>query len=343
MQHTNASVTLGQSDATKLGESHISPAAPRFGIIPPPTRLMSARPGRAIVDAHHHVWDPARNYHPWLRDQPPIPFRYGDYSSIRGRYLPSDYLADAQPWQITASVYVETEWDPTDPTGELDYVATLMRASQVPSVAVAQAWLDRGDAAAVLESHATRSFVRSVRHKPRANQRAADGAPGGMTDAKWRDGFRRLAPLGLRFDLQTPWWHLAEAARLAADFPDTQIIVNHAGMPVDRTAEGLRGWRLALQRVADCPNVAIKISGIGQAGQPWTVAANRDIVLTAIELFGVNRCMFASNFPVDRICADFATIYGGFQEIVADFADDEQEALFADNARRIYGIEAAHA
>jgi len=298
--------------------------------------------GRAIIDAHHHVWDPRRNYHPWLCDEPPIPFRYGDYSSIRGPYLPADYRADAAPWTIAASVYVETEWNPADPSGEMDYVATLIASEGLPTVAVAQAWLDRADAAQVLESHAERPFVRSVRHKPRANPSPTDGSPGGMTDPKWRAGFARLAPLGLRLDLQTPWWHLAEAARLAADFPETQIILNHTGLPSDRSAGGLAGWRRAMERLADCRNVAVKISGIGQPGLPWTVSANRGIVLTTIELFGVERCMFASNFPVDRLCADFATIFGGFAEIVADFTAAEQDALFADNACRIYAIEVSH-
>ena len=300
------------------------------------------RQGRVIIDAHHHVWDPTRNYHPWLNDEPPIPFRYGDYSSIRRPYLPADYRADAAPWTIAASVYVETEWNPKDPTGEMDYVAELIAKDGLPTVAVAQAWLDRDDAVAVLDSHAARPFVRSVRHKPRANASPRDGAPGGMMEAKWREGFARLSPLGLRFDLQTPWWHLGEAAKLATDFPDTQIILNHTGLPADRSGEGLAGWRAAMEQFADCPNVAVKISGIGQLGLPWTIAANRSIILTTIETFGLERCMFASNFPVDRVCASFADIYGGFQEIVADFSGEEQDALFMDNARRIYAIEATH-
>ncbi len=271
-----------------------------------------------------------------------IPFRYGDYSSIRRPYLPADYRADAAPWTLAASVYVETEWDPKDPSGEMDYVAELIARDGLPTVAVAQAWLDRDDAAAVLASHAARTFVRSVRHKPRANASPSDGAPGGMTDSKWRQGLARLAPLGLRFDLQTPWWHLAEAARLANDYPSTQIILNHTGLPSDRSGEGLAGWRAAMEVLADCSNVAVKISGIGQRDKPWTVAANRGIVLTTIETFGVERCMFASNFPVDRVCADFGAIYGGFQDIVADFTTAEQDALFMDNARRIYAIEVPH-
>jgi predicted TIM-barrel fold metal-dependent hydrolase len=293
---------------------------------------------RRIVDAHHHLWDPVRNYHPWLCDEPMISFRYSDYSAIRRPYLAADYRTDATPWIIDASVYVETEWDPSDPDGEMDYVAELRRESGLPSVAVAQAWLDRPDCATVLERHTARGFVRSVRHKPSANRDANDGAPGGMTDVAFRDGIRKLQPLGLRFDLQTPWWHLAEARRLAEDFPSTMIILNHAGLPSDRSPEGIAGWREAMAGLAGAPNVSVKISGLGQSGEPWTVDANRDIVLTTIELFGVERCMFASNFPVDSLCASFATIFGGFTAIAAGFSDEDKDALFAGNASRIYAI-----
>jgi predicted TIM-barrel fold metal-dependent hydrolase len=91
--------------------------------------------------------------------------------------------------------------------------------------------------------------------------------------------------------------------------------------------------------LAACPNVAVKISGLGQPGVPWTVESNRDIVRTAIDLFGVRRCMFASNFPVDSLCATFAQIFDGFRAIVRDFADTEQRALFHDNAIRLYAME----
>lgn len=294
--------------------------------------------GRRIVDAHHHLWDPVRNYHPWLRDEPMIPFRYGDYSAIRRPYLTADYRADAAPWIIDASVYVETEWDPSDANGEMDFVAALRTQTGLPSVAVAQAWLDRPDCGAVLERHAARDFVRSVRHKPRANADPRSSLPGGLTDASFHAGMRHLQRLGLRFDLQTPWWHLHEARKFADTFPSTQIILNHAGLPADRSAEGIAGWRAAMTALAGAPNVAVKISGIGQKDEPWTVSANRAIVLTAIDLFGVDRCMFASNFPVDSLCASFATIFAGFEQIVADFSAAEKNALFAGNARRVYAI-----
>lgn len=290
-----------------------------------------------VVDAHQHFWDPTVNYYPWLNDEPPIPFRYGDYRPIRRRYLPPDYLADAAPFRVDKTVYVETEWNPRDPVGEMRYVERMRREHGLPTVAVAQAWLDHDDAPRVLEQQAAFDFVRSVRHKPRTNP-APGGPAGGMLDAKWRAGYAELARNGLRFDLQTPWWHLAEAARLAADYPDTTIILNHTGLPADRSDEGLAGWKSAMAAFAACPNVAIKISGLGQRAQPWTVAANRGIVRTVIDLFGVARCMFASNFPVDSLCASFATIFGGFRDIVADLPADAQRALFRDNAIRIYAM-----
>jgi predicted TIM-barrel fold metal-dependent hydrolase len=293
---------------------------------------------RAIVDAHHHVWDPDVNYHPWLRDRPVSGFRYGDYSRIKRRYLVPDYLADARNWHVAGSVYVEAEWDPTDAAGEMDFIAGLRRASGYPSVAVGQIWFGEPRAAATLEKLAGYNFVRSVRQKPRANASASDRATGGMTDGKWRDGFAGLRKHGLRFDLQTPWWHLGEAADLARDFSDVQIIINHAGLPADRSAAGLAAWRTAMARVADYPNVAVKISGIGTPGLAWTADRNRDVVLTVIDLFGVERCMFGSNFPVDSLCASFDEIYDGFDAITADFSVGDRMRLFHDNAVRIYAI-----
>ena len=293
----------------------------------------------AIVDAHQHFWDPVANYHPWLRDEPPIPFRYGDYRAIRRRYLPPDYLADAAPIRVDKTVYVETEWDPQDPIGETRYVEQMRRDYGLPTVVVAQAWLDAPDAANVLAQQASFAFVRSVRHKPRANRSPSDAAPGGTTDAQWRKGYAELGRNRLRFDLQTPWWHLGEAARLAADYPDTTIILNHTGLPADRSAEGIAGWKAAMRAFAACPNVAVKISGLGQPDRPWSAEANRDVVLTTIDLFGPERCMFASNFPVDSLCATFHAIFGGFREIVRGFSPGEQRGLFHDNAIRIYAMD----
>ncbi len=283
-----------------------------------------------IVDAHQHFWDLRVNYHPWLCDEPPSLHRYGECSALRRNYLPADYFSDARGFEVLKTVYVETEWDPRDPLGETAWVERLRRETGFPTVMVAQAWLERADVATVLEGQARFAFVRGVRQKPRRGQ---------MRDARWRAGYARLARLGLRFDLQTAWTELADAAALCREFPDTQLVLNHAGLPADRSAAGIAGWKAALGALAACPNAALKISGIGERGTPWTAQRNREIVLSAIEIFGVARAMFASNFPVDSLCASFAEIYSGFREIVKDFPAAEQRRLFHDNALRIYAME----
>jgi predicted TIM-barrel fold metal-dependent hydrolase len=96
-----------------------------------------------------------------------------------------------------------------------------------------------------------------------------------------------------------------------------------------------------MRTLAKEPNVACKISGLGQPGRPWAVASNGRVVLDTIEMFGVERCMFASNFPVDSLIADFDTIYDGFKTIVADLGAAEQAALFHDNAVRFYRLDQA--
>ncbi len=292
----------------------------------------------AIVDAHQHFWDPAAHHYPWLEAQPRFPFRYGDYGAICGPYLPADYLADSADFVIEGTVCIEADADPSDPIGETRFIDRLRRETGLPTVMVAQAWLDAPDAPRVLERQAAFGFVRGVRHKPRANASPGAGAPGGTTDAKWRAGYAQLRRHGLRFDLQTPWWHLAEAARLATDFSDTPIVLDHAGLPSDRSAEGIAGWRRAMAALAACPNASVKISGLGQRGLAWTAATNGAIVRTIIDLFGVERCMFASNFPVDSLCATFPAIFGGFREIVGDFSATERRQLFRDNAIRIYDM-----
>ena len=294
-----------------------------------------------VIDAHQHFWNLDQNYLPWLRDEPPIAFRYGDYSSLKRNYLPADYRDDSSGLEVVGTVFVETEWDPHDPKGEVAWVEELARAEGLPSVMVAQAWLDRDDAENVLTSHGTSPIVRGIRHKPRAVAKpdlVVNGAPGSMGDPTWRRGFAMLAPNGLSFDLQTPWWHLAEARELADHFGSTQIILNHAGLPADRSEEGLDGWRTAMRLLAGAPNVAVKISGIGQAGRPWSVEANRAIVLDTIDIFGAERCMFASNFPVDSLVGSYSTIFSGFSEIAAGFSSTERDALFRANAIRLYRI-----
>jgi predicted TIM-barrel fold metal-dependent hydrolase len=123
---------------------------------------------------------------------------------------------------------------------------------------------------------------------------------------------------------------------LSADFPETLIVLNHTGLPRNRSPQELEGWKGAMTKFSAAPNVAVKISGLGELGQAWTVERNRSVILDTIHIFGEDRCMFASNFPVDSLVGSLATIYSGFAAATKTLGSAAQAKLFAGNARRIY-------
>ena len=298
-------------------------------------------PDIPVIDAHHHFWDLDKNYLPWLRDEPPIPFRYGDYNAIRKNYMPEDFRRDTAGLNLVGSVFMETEWDRNDSVGEIRWVQEVAKQSGLPSAVVCHVTLHRSDAADVLAQQAQFPLVRGLRHKPAAApspDKIEKGLPGSMDDPTWRRGYALLEKYNMSFDLQTPWWHLEEGARLAADFPRTPIILNHTGLPRNRSEEELTGWRAAMEHFAKAPNVTVKISGLGEPNVAWSIERNRQVILDTIGIFGEDRCMFASNLPVDGLTGSYATIFSGFNEATRTMGPAVQKKLFANNARRIYRL-----
>lgn len=297
----------------------------------------------AVIDAHHHFWSLSNDL-PWLKDER-IAFRYGDYTPICRDYLLEEYLADTAGWPVVGSVYVEAEWNRRKAGDESRWVADHAVKTGMPTVMVA--WCDPAapEAEALLEEHARTSIVRGIRHKPAAApspSEARRGAVGSMDSESWRRGYGLLERHGWSYDLQTPWWHLDAAAQLARDFPRIPLIINHAGLPSDRSPEGLAGWRKALALAAEEPNVFIKISGIGQPGLPWTDEMNGPIIRDVVTIFGADRAMFASNFPVDSLVGDFDTIFSGFVAATADLVEEDRAKLFHDTAARVYRLPPTH-
>ena len=160
-----------------------------------------------------------------------------------------------------------------------------------------------------------------------------------MSDPAWQRGYAALQPNGLHFELQAPWWHVTELMQLIEKFPDTPVVINHAFMPVDRSPEALKSWRDALSLASSAPGITMKISGIGVSGKPWHLADQRPVIDACIDTFGPQRCMFASNFPVDALVGSFDDIYGGFLDATVDLDQADRTAMFHDNVIRIYRLD----
>lgn len=294
-----------------------------------------------IIDAHHHYWNLAHSRHPWLAPDAMVPFRYGDYSAIKRNFLPDDFRAVWGRHRVVGSVTMEGEWDEDDAVGESAWMSALAARTGAPLAHVARAILHRLDAEQVLAGHAAFDLVRAIRHKPTAAARPdaiVVGASGGMSDPAWRRGYGLLRTFGLHFELQAPWWHAGELLDLIAAYPDTPVVINHAFLPADRSAAALAGWRTALKQAASAPQATIKISGIGLKGRAWSIDDNRGVIRDIINIFGVDRCLFASNFPVDGLTGSFETIYDGFKSATADLDAVARRKLFHDNAVRIYRL-----
>jgi predicted TIM-barrel fold metal-dependent hydrolase len=287
-----------------------------------------------VIDAHHHFWEPRLGHQPWLRPGAAIPFRYGDYEAIKRDFLPADLrrLAADAGIDLVGSVTMETEWVEDDPIGEMDYTAAIAARDGLPNAAVAHALLEEPDVDETLAALAARPIVRGVRQKPGEHL---------LTDPAWRRGFARLAAHGLHFELQAAWSRFGVARELFAAHPEIPVVVNHAGLPADRSPSAMDGWRAAVESIASLPHVSMKISGIGLPGVPWTAENNRPVVDGLVEAFGTDRVMFASNFPVDSLAGSYADIYGGFVRLTSSWSEPEQRAAFAGNAVRVYRLDPA--
>jgi predicted TIM-barrel fold metal-dependent hydrolase len=290
------------------------------------------------IDAHHHLWDLSTNHYPWLLD-PKTPRIYGDHSPICRSYTLADFRRDVGTRPIVKSVHVQADHDFADPVRETSWLqsASAGDPSGFPNAIVAFADLARDDAEAVLDAHCRFPNMRGIRQ---ALQRSVTDPthPDLLRDPRWRSNLALLGKRKLSFDLQVLPVQMADAAALTREHPQVQFILCHLGLPMDQSAEGRGSWRLGMRELARSPNIAVKISGFGMFDRKWSVQSIAPLVLETIEIFGAERAMFGSNFPVDGMMASYDRIWSAFEAITSGFSEKEQSALFHDNAARLYRI-----
>lgn len=294
-----------------------------------------------IVDAHHHLWD-LRNDYPWLKDHPEPNFLLGNYTALRRNYLPSDYRLDAWGLNVIATVHVEAEAHRAAPVRETEWLHGIAAECGMPNAVVAHTYFHVPEVEENLTAHMRHPLVRGIRSKPvtSPNARAAPPeGPGTMSDPAWRRGLALLQKYGLSWDLRVPFWHLEEAGRLVGEIPEFPIVLNHTGLPWDRSEAGLATWRAGMRALAAHANIHCKISELGLRDAAWTVESNRRVVREALDIFGIDRCMFASNFPVAGLRVGYRAQIAGLLQILGDLTRADLDLLFRDNAARFYRIE----
>lgn len=315
-------------------------------------------PEIAIIDAHHHLWD-----------YPTSRFLTQDllHDTSSGHNIVQTVFVEC------LSMYRTSGPAELRSVGETEFVCRIANTNvdntaqtHVASGIVGFADLTLGDSVIpALEAHieAGEGRFRGIRHA--ANWHESPDIGNGHTnppahllsDPKFREGFACLQKFDLSFDGWLYHPQLTEFADLAISYPDTAIILDHMGMPLGigpyagKRDEVFTEWKHGIDQVAACGNVAVKLGGLGMkiCGFQWhkmetpptsqmLADAFAPYVEYCIDHFGVERCMFESNFPVDKLSFSYTVLWNAFKRIVADYTTEEKMALFHDTAARVYGL-----
>ncbi|WP_105132159.1 amidohydrolase family protein [Burkholderia sp. BE12] len=311
--------------------------AERLGDVPPADAMPVA-----LVDAHHHLWRlDAGAHYPWLQEQyDPTRFMFGDYAALCRDFGVDDYRLAAQAAPLVASVHVEAERARDEALAETRWLHEVAAAHALPSAIVAWVDLLADDAEQRLAEQAAWPRVRGVRFKPRtaAEPDAPIDEPGALHDPRWPAALERLAAHGLSWDLRVPFWHLGDAAAMLADAPEVDVVLEHAGLPWDRSEAGLARWRSGMEALAALPRVTVKISELGLRDAVWNDADNARIIRDTIAIFGWERCLFASNFPVAGLRVSYPALLRTFAGAMGHLDEVSRRAIWHDNALRVYRI-----
>jgi predicted TIM-barrel fold metal-dependent hydrolase len=159
-----------------------------------------------------------------------------------------------------------------------------------------------------------------------------------MNDPAWRRGFAHLAKHGLLFEIQLFTSQMQHGAALARAFPDTTFVLEHAGMLEDMSEQGWMRWREGMKALADQPNMNVKLSGLGTFVHACRADVMGPIIAATVEIFGAGRCLYGSNFPIEKLWTDYRTLYHTFRASIAHLDEAEQHAILYGTASRLYRI-----
>jgi len=296
---------------------------------------VSASVDRSIpfIETHHHLWELNRFPYDWLQD-PGTDIHnqtLGNYKLIRTDWGIERLLKEFYGSNVVKSVHVEGDSRAPDPVDETAWLQGIADRYGFPHAIVVYCDLESDGAEQQLERHLAHANVRGVRIRAH---------PDDPDTPAFRAAYAALGRLGLSYELNASPGKLLSGRDVARRTPEVQVILGHAGFPVERTPEYFDRWRSEISALAEAENVACKISGLGMVDHNWTVESIRPWVLHCIEAFGVDRTMFGTNWPVCVLYGSYLRQIDAYRTILADagLTRDDQEKLLHGNAEKFYRI-----
>jgi len=291
-----------------------------------------------VIDTHHHIW--LRKDVAWLAD-PPIPRMFGDYFGIRRDYPVEEWINDVVPQGVVKSVHVTAMWRPDRALDESRWLQATADKHGFPHGIVCN--VDLADPSADVALREQKQFpnlrgVRQMLYWDSEPVRQAAPRADYCNDPAFRRGFALLEKHDLHFELQVYAGQAKHAVELIKAFPDVRMILVHAGMLTARDAQAIDEWRAALTAMAAFPNLHVKLSGLGMYSQGITSAQARQVIRDTIQIFGIERTIYGSNFPLEKLFASYADFLTAYRAVMSEYTEAEQRKVFHDNAVRFYRL-----
>lgn len=291
-----------------------------------------------VIDAHHHIW--RQTDLPWLLG-PTQPRIFGPYDAIKRDYPIEEYLADIAGHGVTGSVYVQANWAPNWFVDEVAFVQATADRSGWPHAIVGFCDLTQKDARRDLDRLAAFPLVRGVRQQLHWHANPLyrfARRPDIAEDKTFQRNVAHLAGHGFVFDLQVFPGQMEGAGALADACPDVTFVLQHAGMLEDLSEDGRASWRRRMKALAKHRNVVTKLSAFGtfiHRNDPGHIAW---LIAETVAIFGPRRCLFGSNFPIEKLWTDYGALIGAFRAAAETLSPAAQKAIFHDTARRVYRL-----
>ncbi|MGI9450561.1 MAG: amidohydrolase family protein, partial [Geminicoccaceae bacterium] len=290
------------------------------------------------VDAHHHIWRQADL--PWLKG-PMQPRIFGAYEVIRRDYPIEEYLDDNKGAGIEKSVYVQANWAPACFEDEVAWIQATADRTGWPHAIVGYADFLQDDISPDLERLQKYPLMRGVRQQLHWHENEMyrfASSPDLPSNPTLQRNIAKLAEFGWSFDLQVFAPQMKSASDLAAVCPEVTFVLQHAGMLEDHSEAGSARWRDGMKRLADQPNVVCKLSGLGTFIHQNDPEHIRDITVQAVAWFGADRCLFGSNFPIEKLWTGYGDLVDAYRQAIGGMQDDERDAIFGGTAECIYRL-----
>lgn len=287
-----------------------------------------------FIDTHHHLWELSRFQYGWLNEPgtPDHNLRLGDYKAIRVDWGPARFFRELYGQNVTKTVHVEAAYAGPDPVEETVWLEAVGKVHGYPTALVVMCDIEKNEVETELARHLEASpRVRGVRIRAH---------PDDPDTAAFRKGYAALGRVGLSYELNASPGKLLSGLAVALAYPDTQVILGHAGFPLQRDAAYFAQWKREMTALAEADNVACKISGFAMVDHDWSVESFKPWVMHCIEVFGVDRAMFGTNWPVDVLYAPYIEQVDAWRRIIADagFSREAQEKMLYRNAEKFYRI-----